>query len=77
MLIGSVGMVVALSGVAWVFYTNSHKGLLMWLLHAVHRVLRDLAGVGDLGVYRGGVSVAGAVEGTECGVVFALDYECD
>jgi SP family arabinose:H+ symporter-like MFS transporter len=29
MLIGSVGMVVALSGVAWVFFTDSHKGLLM------------------------------------------------
>jgi SP family arabinose:H+ symporter-like MFS transporter len=29
MLVGSVGMVVALSGVAWVFYTNSHQGLLM------------------------------------------------
>jgi sugar porter (SP) family MFS transporter len=30
MLIGSVGMVVALSGVAWVFFTNTHQGLLMW-----------------------------------------------
>jgi SP family arabinose:H+ symporter-like MFS transporter len=29
MLIGSVGMVVALSGVAWVFSSDSHKGLLM------------------------------------------------
>ena len=31
MLIGSVGMVVALSGVASVFFTNSHQGLLVWL----------------------------------------------
>jgi SP family arabinose:H+ symporter-like MFS transporter len=31
MLIGSVGMVVALSGVAGIFYTNSHQGLLVWL----------------------------------------------
>jgi MFS transporter, SP family, arabinose:H+ symporter len=30
MLIGSVGMVIALSGVAWVFFTNTHQGLLMW-----------------------------------------------
>lgn len=30
MLIGSVGMVVALSGVAWVFASDAHKGLLMW-----------------------------------------------
>jgi len=29
LLIGSVGMVVALSGVAWVFFTNSHQGWLM------------------------------------------------
>jgi SP family arabinose:H+ symporter-like MFS transporter len=32
MLIGSVGMVVALSGVAAVFYTKAHQGLLVWLL---------------------------------------------
>ncbi len=31
MLIGSVGMVVALSGVAGIFFTNSHQGLLVWL----------------------------------------------
>ena len=31
MLIGSVGMVIALSGVAAVFFTNSHQGLLVWL----------------------------------------------
>jgi SP family arabinose:H+ symporter-like MFS transporter len=31
MLIGSVGMVVALSGVASVFFTKSHQGLLLWL----------------------------------------------
>ena len=31
MLIGSVGMVVALSGVAGIFYTNTHQGLLVWL----------------------------------------------
>ena len=30
MLIGSVGMVFALSGVAWVFASDAHKGLLMW-----------------------------------------------
>ncbi|MGA7157123.1 MAG: sugar porter family MFS transporter [Acidobacteriaceae bacterium] len=30
MLIGSVGMVIALSGVAWVFASDAHKGLLMW-----------------------------------------------
>lgn len=31
MLIGSVGMVVALSGVAWVFSSNTHPRLLVWL----------------------------------------------
>lgn len=31
MLIGSVGMVVALSGVASIFFTNSHQGMLVWL----------------------------------------------
>ena len=31
MLIGSVGMVIALSGVAWVFSSNAHQGLLVWL----------------------------------------------
>jgi SP family arabinose:H+ symporter-like MFS transporter len=31
MLIGSVGMVIALSGVAEIFFTNSHQGLLVWL----------------------------------------------
>jgi sugar porter (SP) family MFS transporter len=31
MLIGSVGMVVALSGVAAVFFTKTHQGLLVWL----------------------------------------------
>lgn len=31
LLIGSVGMVVALSGVAEIFYTNTHHVLLMWL----------------------------------------------
>jgi MFS transporter, SP family, arabinose:H+ symporter len=32
MLIGSVGMVVALSGVAGIFYSKAHQGLLVWLL---------------------------------------------
>jgi SP family arabinose:H+ symporter-like MFS transporter len=32
LLIGSVGMVVALSGVAEVFSTHTHQGLLVWLL---------------------------------------------
>lgn len=31
MLIGSVGMVIALSGVAWVFSSNAHQSLLVWL----------------------------------------------
>ena len=31
MLIGSVGMVIALSGVAWVFSSNTHPSLLVWL----------------------------------------------
>jgi len=31
MLIGSVGMVIALSGVAWAFSSNAHQGLLVWL----------------------------------------------
>jgi MFS transporter, SP family, arabinose:H+ symporter len=31
MLIGSVGMVIALAGVAWVFSSNTHQGLLVWL----------------------------------------------
>jgi sugar porter (SP) family MFS transporter len=31
LLIGSVGTVVALSGVAGIFYTNTHQGLLVWL----------------------------------------------
>jgi len=30
LLIGSVGTTIALAGVAWVFYTGSHNGLLMW-----------------------------------------------
>ncbi len=32
LLIGSVGMVVALSGVAAIFYTHTHQALLVWLL---------------------------------------------
>jgi MFS transporter, SP family, arabinose:H+ symporter len=32
LMIGAGGMVVALSGVAAVFYTNSHQALLVWLL---------------------------------------------
>jgi SP family arabinose:H+ symporter-like MFS transporter len=32
LLIGSVGMIVALSGVAAIFYTHTHQGLLVWLL---------------------------------------------
>lgn len=47
------------------------------MLHAVYRVLRDLAGVGDLGVNRRGISFAGAIEGTERGVIIELDHECD
>ncbi len=31
MLIGSVGTAIALSGVAWIFFTNSHQYLLVWL----------------------------------------------
>ena len=31
MLIGSVGTAIALSGVAWIFYTDSHQYLLVWL----------------------------------------------
>ena len=31
MLIGSVGMVIALSGVAGIFLSNAHQGLLVWL----------------------------------------------
>jgi SP family arabinose:H+ symporter-like MFS transporter len=30
LLIGSVGMVAALSGVAGIFYTNTHQGMLVW-----------------------------------------------
>ena len=30
MLIGSVGTAIALSGVAWIFYTDSHQYLLVW-----------------------------------------------
>ena len=47
------------------------------VLHDVHSVLLGYAGSGDLGLYLGSVSVAGTVEGTECGVIVALDYECD
>jgi SP family arabinose:H+ symporter-like MFS transporter len=32
LLIGSVGMVIAHLGVAGIYYTNSHQGLLVWLL---------------------------------------------
>ncbi len=32
LLIGALGMAVALSGVAMIFHTNSHQGLLVWLL---------------------------------------------
>ena len=32
LLIGAIGMTVALSGVAAVFYTHAHQGLLVWLL---------------------------------------------
>ncbi len=32
LLIGALGMTVALSGVAFVFYTHAHQGLLVWLL---------------------------------------------
>lgn len=32
LLIGSLGMVVAMGGVAAIFYTNSHQSLLVWLL---------------------------------------------
>ena len=34
LLIGAVGMVFCLSGVATVFFTNQHQGLLVWLLVA-------------------------------------------
>lgn len=34
LLIGSVGMAVCLAGVAGIFYTNQHKGALLWLLVA-------------------------------------------
>jgi MFS family permease len=32
LLIGALGMTVALSGVAFVFYTHAHQALLVWLL---------------------------------------------
>src|SRR5574337_67281 len=32
LLIGSVGCAISLAGVAWVFATSSHEGLLVWLL---------------------------------------------
>jgi SP family arabinose:H+ symporter-like MFS transporter len=32
LLIGALGMTVALSGVAWIFYTQTHQALLVWLL---------------------------------------------
>ncbi len=32
LLIGSVGTAICLAGVAWVFHTNRHQGLLIWLL---------------------------------------------
>jgi len=32
LLIGSVGTAACLAGVAWVFFTQSHRGLLLWLL---------------------------------------------
>ncbi len=34
LLIGAVGTCLSLSGVAWVFYTNTHLHLLLWLLIA-------------------------------------------
>ncbi len=32
LLIGALGMTVALSGVAWIFYTHTHQAVLVWLL---------------------------------------------
>jgi SP family arabinose:H+ symporter-like MFS transporter len=32
LLVGSVGMVATLSVVAWIFFTKSHQGLLVWML---------------------------------------------
>src|SRR5258708_26802554 len=32
LLIGSVGTAACLAGVAWVFFTQSHQSLLLWLL---------------------------------------------
>jgi len=32
LLIGSVGTAACLAGVAWVFFTQSHRSLLLWLL---------------------------------------------
>jgi hypothetical protein len=41
----------------------------------LHRLLRHLPGIGHLGLHRGGLSLAGALERAEPRVLIALDHE--
>ena len=77
LLIGALGMVVALVGVGAVFATQLASEPACLVPDAVHRLLRNLAGISDLGVHLGGLSIACALEGPEPWVVLSLDHERD
>ena len=74
LLIGSVG--TALAWPAWRgFSTRKPTKISSVAAGHLHRVLRHLAGRGDLGLHRRGLSEPGAVEGPGAGKLVALDYE--
>jgi hypothetical protein len=62
LLIGAIGMTVALAGVAAIFYTPRTPECVGMAAHAFHRLLCYLAGFGDLGLHSGGVSIACALK---------------
>ncbi len=75
LLIGAVGTTFCLSGVAAIFFTHTHAGALVWLLVALYWVLLPLAGCGDLGLHRRGLSQSRPLQGPEPRVYFALADE--
>src|SRR5579863_2191060 len=61
LLIGAAGTASCLAGVAWIYRSSAHQGMLVWLLIGYIAFFAMSQG-GDLGVYRRGISKCGPLQ---------------
>ncbi len=77
LLIGAAGTAGCLAGVAWIFKTQFASGGAGVAAGYLYRVLLDVAGRGDLGLHRRGLSQFSALKGPGRGQRQPLDHEHD